>query len=451
MAGDNHPESHWQILPEPYKIKSVERIVLLPHQVRQERLAAAGYNPFMLSAQDVFIDLLTDSGTGAMSTAQWAALMMGDESYAGSHSWYQLKQTIYELTGAKHIFPVHQGRAGENILFSIIGGKERVFISNGHFDTTRANIEWSGAQAIDLPAGNKTPAPFGGSLDIDHTRTLLTQLHNRAAGIILTLTNNTYAGQPVSMDNIVAARKLCDEFRLPLIMDIARIAENSYFIHKYQLPEHTPWQIAQEICRMADIILMSAKKDGLVNMGGFVCINDAQLAEHFAQQLIIKEGFLHYGGHWRGARSGCLPLVCLHRGQRRAKGLLPFLRAGPQLLYGCRNIHWYLPASDRQCAVPSLDGTEACGEVTQKARLVFNYKSLTEWFALLDNMLCGGYHPFQMTDGVSAPGYCQPDKLPLCLVAEGKTAQLTAAHSPFKVKLARKHLSGEALRGDVFV
>ncbi len=284
------------VYPPPFKVKMVEPIRLLPELERKRRLAEAHYNVFRLASQDVFIDLLTDSGTGAMSDRQWSAMLLGDEAYAGSRSWQRLRSVLEELTGMEYVFPVHQGRAAERVLFQAMDVRGKVFLSNGFFDTTRANLEVRGARPVDLPEG-KHPV-FAGNLDVERARAYFRGVDSasRVGGILLTLTNNTYGGTPVSWENIQAARRLADEAGVPLLMDIARLAENTYFIARHELKGEAPWTIACRICRQADIILMSGKKDGLVNMGGFLAVRDASLAERCQYELILGEGYIHYGG-----------------------------------------------------------------------------------------------------------------------------------------------------------
>lgn len=293
--------------PEPYRIKMVEPIRLPSREEREEVLKKASYNVFRIPAEHVFIDLLTDSGTGAMSHFQWSALLRGDESYAGAQSWYRLREILQELTGKAWIFPVHQGRAAERILMNAFPVRGKVFVSNGFFDTTRANLLLRGAHPIDCPSPARPssdhpdlevgPPPFPGDLDLATTRQILMRTPPEQRGaILLTLTSNTYGGVPVSFHNIQQARALADAFHLPLWMDIARLAENCWFIARYEHPEKTPYQIAREICRMADVLLMSAKKDGLVNIGGFLALDDPTLAEQCRRELIAGEGFTDYGG-----------------------------------------------------------------------------------------------------------------------------------------------------------
>jgi tryptophanase len=290
-------------LAEPFKIKMVEPLRMTTEAYRIETLKHCGYNPFLLHSGDVFIDLLTDSGTGAMSDRQWAGMMTGDESYAGASSWLHLEARVKELTGMPYILPTHQGRAAERILYSILGGKDKIFISNTHFDTTRANIEFTGAAAIDVmpdeTADLEKELPFKGNIDTEKVKALI-DLYGPAkiAAIIMTLTNNSSGGQPVSMSNLKAVRKICDENNLLLVIDGCRIAENSYFIkHREAGYEDFSYEaIAKETLRMGDAFVMSAKKDGLVNIGGLLTLRDEELSRKCTNLLIISEGFTTYGG-----------------------------------------------------------------------------------------------------------------------------------------------------------
>ncbi len=290
-------------LAEPFKIKMVEPLKITSESYRINALKEAGYNPFLLNATDVFIDLLTDSGTGAMSDSQWAGIMMGDESYAGAKSWNHLENVVKDLTGMPYILPTHQGRAAERILYGILGGKDKIFISNTHFDTTRANIEFTGATAIDvMPEESKDPAvylPFKGNIDLSKVQKLIQHYGTeKIAALIITVTNNSAGGQPVSMENVKALRALCNENGLLLVIDGCRIAENSYFVkHREEGYAHKTYhEIAKEMLRLGDAFIMSAKKDGLVNIGGLLTLKDEQLAAKCRNLLIISEGFTTYGG-----------------------------------------------------------------------------------------------------------------------------------------------------------
>ncbi len=288
---------------EPFKIKSVEPIKFSSREEREHMLRMASYNPFMIKAEDVLIDLLTDSGTSAMSAKQWAGVMDGDESYAGSKSYFRLEKTIRDLTGFKHIIPTHQGRAAERILFSIVGGKGKYIPSNTHFDTTRANIEFSGAEAVDLlcEVGKhpETAAPFKGNIDVEALEDFIQQKGAEHIPLcMITITNNSGGGQPVSMSNIRETRKMLRKYRIPLFLDACRFAENAYFIKLREkgYAKKSVREIAREMFSLADGCTMSAKKDALANIGGFFAVNDAQLAAQARNLLIVTEGFPTYGG-----------------------------------------------------------------------------------------------------------------------------------------------------------
>lgn len=288
---------------EPFRIKSVEPIHMSTEAERQGYIEDAFYNPFLLKSKHVIIDLLTDSGTSAMSDRQWAGIMRGDESYAGAASWERLEHEINDLTGYPFILPTHQGRAAERILYSYLGGKGKVFISNTHFDTTRANIEFNGAEAIDIPCNEAKDTTssfsFKGNMDVEALETLIKK-HGREniGAIILTVTNNSGGGQPVSMQNAEQVSAVCKQYNVLFILDCCRIAENAYYIHHYENGYNTTSyrKIAQQMFSLADGAVMSAKKDALVNMGGFLAIKDEQLAEACTSLLIITEGFSTYGG-----------------------------------------------------------------------------------------------------------------------------------------------------------
>ena len=288
---------------EPFRIKSVEPIHFNTETYRNNALRDASYNAFLLHSDDVMIDLLTDSGTSAMSSAQWAGIMLGDESYAGSPSFYKFEKAVTEITGMPVVIPTHQGRASEKILFSITGGKGKVFISNTLFDTTRANIEFSGAEGIDLicPEGKlpTIPAPFKGNIDIKALESYIEK--NDAAHIamvIITVTNNSGGGQPVSMQNIRETHKICRQYGIPLYIDACRFAENSYFIKMREAgyADKSILDIANEMFSYADGCTMSAKKDAFANIGGFLALNDPELATKCRNLLVITEGFPTYGG-----------------------------------------------------------------------------------------------------------------------------------------------------------
>ena len=288
---------------EPFKIKMVEPIKLTTRDRREEILRRADFNPFRIAAEDVIIDLLTDSGTSAMSSQQWAGMIAGDESYAGARSWYRFEGVLRELTGMPHILPTHQGRASERILFELIGGPGKVIPGNNHFDTTRGNIEHSGAEAVDLVIDEGTqPAvlhPFKGNLDVAKLESLIDRVGAEQIPVcIVTVTNNTAGGQPVSLANLRAVREVCTRHGIPLFLDAARFAENAYLI-KLREPgqaERKPREIAREMFDLADGAMISAKKDGLVNIGGVLLLRDDALAQRADNLLILTEGFVTYGG-----------------------------------------------------------------------------------------------------------------------------------------------------------
>ncbi|MDX9760000.1 MAG: tryptophanase [Bacteroidota bacterium] len=296
-------DSYIKTVIEPFKIKTVEPIKFTNYDDRKRILHDAGYNTFLIPAEDVLIDLLTDSGTSAMSSKQWSGLIDGDESYAGSRSFYRMEAAVRKITGLRHIIPTHQGRAAEKILFSIIGGTGKVVPNNTHFDTTRANVEFSGALAVDcLNEQGKHPeivADFKGNMDIAKLEeTINTHGVENIPAVFITVTNNSGGGQPVSMENIRQTRAVCDKYGIPLIMDSCRFAENAYFI-KLREPgyqDKTPLEIAQEMFSYVDGSTMSAKKDALVNIGGWLALNNDTLAEQCRNLLIVTEGFPTYGG-----------------------------------------------------------------------------------------------------------------------------------------------------------
>lgn len=288
---------------EPFKIRTVEPIYMTTREKREEIIREAGYNPFNIPAHDIIIDLLTDSGTSAMSAAQWAGIMRGDESYAGSSSFYRFDAQARELTGFSYIIPTHQGRAAERILFSTCAGKNAVIPNNNHFDTTRANIEYSGANAVDLVIEEgKIPSlvhPFKGNMDTKKLQKLIGEVSpERIPLCMLTVTNNSGGGQPVSMANIQEVRDICHSNKIPLFLDACRFAENAYFIKKRELgyEGRSLKSIAQEMFSYADGCTMSAKKDGLVNIGGFLGLNSKEWAQKARNLLILTEGFPTYGG-----------------------------------------------------------------------------------------------------------------------------------------------------------
>jgi len=288
---------------EPFKIKSVEPIHFTTKEERIKILKQACYNPFLIHADDVLIDLLTDSGTSAMSSAQWAGIMIGDESYAGSNSFFRFEKTIKDLTGMPIVIPTHQGRAAEKILFSVIGGEGKFVVSNTLFDTTRANIEFSGAEGIDLlcEEGKRpsVPAPFKGNMDTVAFENFIKEKGAENISLcMITITNNSGGGQPVSMQNIKEVKSICEKNKIPLFIDACRFAENCYFIKKREkeyantsIPE-----IARELFSYADGCTMSAKKDAFANIGGFIALRNEELAIECRNLLIITEGFTTYGG-----------------------------------------------------------------------------------------------------------------------------------------------------------
>ncbi len=288
---------------EPFRIKSVEPLRMTTRKERSGLLETAGYNLFALRSEDVLIDLLTDSGTNAMSARQWGGIMAGDESYAGSPSWFRFESAVRRLFPFRHIVPTHQGRAAEKILFSVLGGPGKVFPNNTHFDTTRANVEHTGARALDLViAEGRSPStrhPFKGNMDVAALDALL-QEHGaeNVPLVMVTVTNNSGGGQPVSLENLRAVRFVCDRHGVPLFLDGCRFAENAWFIR-----EREPGQqgrpvadIVRDMAAVADGMTMSAKKDGLANIGGWLALDDDELARRCREVLILTEGFPTYGG-----------------------------------------------------------------------------------------------------------------------------------------------------------
>lgn len=305
---------------EPYRAKIVEPIVLSSRKERLRWIEEAGYNLFALSSEQVIIDLLTDSGTGAMSDSQWAGMFLGDEAYAGSANFRRLRETVARLTGFEHVIPTHQGRGAENVLFSRIGQKGQAVVGNTHFDTTRAHIVRNGLRPVNLPvaeAGDATSDhPFKGNVDVAALEEFLQEAAgsgNRVAAdgeraadvdgagvacIIVTVTNNAVGGQPVSLENLRAVRRLADEYGVPLFLDAARIAENAWFIQQREpgCGTMSVREIIRAMTDLADGMLMSAKKDGLVNIGGFIAVRDKALYDRLAPAAVAIEGFLTYGG-----------------------------------------------------------------------------------------------------------------------------------------------------------
>ena len=288
---------------EPFRIKSVEPIHFTTTEERTRILEKASFNSFLIHSDDVLIDLLTDSGTSAMSSEQWAGIMRGDESYAGSPSFFRFESTVKDLTGMPLVIPTHQGRAVEKILFSILGGPGKYFISNTLFDTTRANIEYSGAEGIDVPCQESrfpsVPAPFKGNMDLDALRQVIREKGAQHIPlVIMTVTNNSGGGQPVSMENIRGAKAICAEYHIPFYIDACRFAENAWFIKQRETgyTARSVRSIAKELFSYADGCTMSAKKDAFANIGGFLAMHDPELAKKCRNLLVITEGFPTYGG-----------------------------------------------------------------------------------------------------------------------------------------------------------
>jgi tryptophanase len=287
---------------EPFRIHSVEPLRMTTQAERQQALQVAGYNLFALRAADVLIDLLTDSGTGAMSRDQWAAIQHGDESYAGSPSWYRFLEAVQDLFPFRHVIPTHQGRAAEKILFTAVAGPGMVVPNNTHFDTTRANVEFAGAAAIDLliPEGHDPSSPhaFKGNMDVGRLDDFLRTQSGSVPVVFVTITNNSGGGQPVSLANLRAVREVCDRHHVPLFLDACRFAENAWFIREREpgQQDRQVRDIVREMASLADGMTMSAKKDGLANIGGWLAMNDDELAARCRSLLILTEGFPTYGG-----------------------------------------------------------------------------------------------------------------------------------------------------------
>ncbi|MBE7442607.1 MAG: tryptophanase [Flavobacteriales bacterium] len=292
-----------KVIIEPFKIKSVEPIFMSTETQRKAFLEKANFNTFLLKSDQVIIDFLTDSGTSAMSAEQWAGVMRGDESYAGSKSWERMENAVKHLTGMEYVLPTHQGRAAERIIYGYLGGKGKTFISNTHFDTTRANIEFSGAEAIDIAIDESNDSalihPFKGNINTTRLESLINEKGAKNIGaVILTVTNNSGGGQPVSMQNTKEVSAICKKYGVMLLLDCCRVAENAYFIkHREAGYENKTYEeIAQEMFSLTDGAAMSSKKDALVNMGGFLALRDKEIAEACTNLLIITEGFTTYGG-----------------------------------------------------------------------------------------------------------------------------------------------------------
>ncbi|HUH07533.1 MAG TPA: tryptophanase [Egibacteraceae bacterium] len=293
----------YRTIIEPFRVKSVEPLRFTTAQQRAAALEAAGWNLFGLSADDVLIDLLTDSGTGAMSTEQWAAVMRGDESYAGSRSFDRFEAAVRDLTGYRHVIPAHQGRAAERILFSQAVRAGDVVPNNTHFDTTRANVEFQGARALDVPCAEaadlQLDGPFKGNVDIEALdKAIADSGREHVPLVMVTITNNSGGGQPVSLANLRAVREVCDRHEIPLFLDAARFAENAWFIVQREegQRDRSPREVAEEVFRLADGCTISLKKDGFGNIGGVLAMNDDELAERCRNLLILTEGFPTYGG-----------------------------------------------------------------------------------------------------------------------------------------------------------
>jgi tyrosine phenol-lyase len=287
---------------EPFRIKVVEKIRRTTRDEREQLLERAGLNVFMIPSEAIYVDLLTDSGTGAMSDRQWAGLMIGDESYAGSKSFFKFEAAVRDVTGFPHVTPTHQGRVAENLLFSTICEKGKIVIANTHFDTTRANVEMNGAVALDLPVKEaydpQIDSLWKGNMDLEKLEATLKEHRENVPLVVMTVTNNSAGGQPVSMENVRGAARICKQHGVPFFIDCARFAENCWFIHELEsgYKGKTIIEIARELFSYADGCWMSAKKDALVNIGGFIAMNDIDLVRRLQQKLILIEGFPTYGG-----------------------------------------------------------------------------------------------------------------------------------------------------------
>ncbi len=294
---------------EPFRIKVVEPLRMTTRDERERILRDAHFNVFLIRAEDVLIDLLTDSGTGAMSSLQWAGVMRGDESYAGARSWFVLQERIQSLTGFKHVLPTHQGRASERILFELVGGPGKIVPNNNHFDTTRANVEHTGAKAVDLviEEGRQPTSrhPFKGNMDLARLEALIREAGSAGVSpaeriplVMVTITNNSGGGQPVSLENLRGVRRICDKYKLPLFLDACRFAENAWFIKQREpgQQDRSVRDIVRDLFDLADGATISAKKDGLVNIGGLLLLRDEELVRRADELLILTEGFITYGG-----------------------------------------------------------------------------------------------------------------------------------------------------------
>ncbi len=297
-----HPDPPFHTIIEPFRIHSVEPMRMTTRAEREERLHAAGFNLFELASDDVIVDLLTDSGTGAMSAEQWAGIQRGNEAYAGAPSYYRFKEAVNELFPFRHVLPTHQGRAAEKILFSAVGGPGKVVPNNIHFDTTRANVEYTGAQALDLPIPEalvpSSRHPFKGDVTVDALDRLLAVRAADVPLVMVTITSNAGGGQPVSMANLRAVRETCDRHSVPLFLDACRFAENAWFVKTREdgYGDQAVADIVRETASLADGMTMSAKKDPLANIGGWLALNDDSLAERCRSLEILTEGFPTYGG-----------------------------------------------------------------------------------------------------------------------------------------------------------
>ncbi|MDY6857376.1 MAG: tryptophanase [Thermodesulfobacteriota bacterium] len=303
MESTNMKKLHYKTIIEPFRIRSVEPIRFTTMKQRKQALKRAGYNPFLLSAEEVLIDLLTDSGTGAMSSRQWANMIASDESYAGSTSFYKFEAAVKDITGFKHVIPTHQGRAAEHIFFSCIAKPGNIIPNNTHFDTTRAHVEHTGGEALDLviPEGREPRVihPFKGNIDLDALETTIREAGvGRVPVVMITITNNSGGGQPVSIENIRSASQISRAHGILFIIDACRFAENAWFIKSREegYADKSPLEIAREMFSYADGCTMSAKKDGMSNIGGFLALNDDDLAARCRKLEILTEGFPTYGG-----------------------------------------------------------------------------------------------------------------------------------------------------------